>query len=104
MARSPPTFALDAVREMGVGYPDQELIAAIVGRRIDPKDLSRHDRERPVLFSAAHGSEIRAWRFVSEANQAEKDKGHLYGFPISVSPPIYPGAYSPTGAVFKKKR
>ena len=104
MARPPPTFDLQAFERMGIGYADQELIAAVVGRRIDPKDHSRHDARRPVLFSAAHGSGMQAWRFVQKANREEKAKGHLFGFPITVSPPIYPATYSPTGAVFKKKR
>ena len=39
-----------------------------------------------------------------KANNTEKKKGSLFGFPISVSPPIYPGVYSPTGAVHKKLR
>ena len=104
MRQAPPSFHLAQVKAMGVGYPDQELIAAMVGRSVDPKDHSRHEPDRPVLFSAAHGSGIEAWRFVTKANDDEKGKGHLHGFPISVSPPIYPATYSPTGAVFKKKR
>lgn len=76
----------------------------MAGRCVDPKDKSRFDPDRPVLFSAAHGSGMEAWRFVEKANGEEKAKGHLFGFPITVSPPVYPATYSPTGAVFKKNR
>ena len=79
-------------------------MTAIAGRCIDPKDRSRLDAERPVLFSAAHGSGMEAWRFVAKANNEEKAKNHLFGYPISVSPPVFPATYSPTGAVFKKNR
>lgn len=104
LRREPPSFNVQAFRDFGVGYPDQELISAVAGGCIDPKDTSRMDPGRPVLFQAAHGSGMEAWRFVEKANREEKDKGHLFGYPISVSPPIYPAAYSPTGAVFKKNR
>lgn len=102
--RQPPSFNTAAFREFGVGYPDQELVTAVAGGCVDPKDKSRHDPHRPVLFSAAHGSGMEAWRFVAKANDEEKEKGHLFGFPLTVSPPIYPATYSPTGAVFKKNR
>jgi hypothetical protein len=71
---------------------------------VDPKDSARHKEGRKVLFSAAHGSGLDAWRFVTKANDEEKQKQHLFGFPISVSPPVFPAMYSPTGAVFKKNR
>ena len=104
LERGPPSFNLQAFKRFGVGYPDQELVSAIVGRCVDPKDSARHKEGRKVLFSAAHGSGLDAWRFVTKANDEEKQKQHLFGFPISVSPPVFPAMYSPTGAVFKKNR
>ena len=79
-------------------------MTAVAAGCIDPKDKSRFDPLRPVLFSAAHGSGLEARRFVAKANDEEKAKGHLFGCPITVSPPVYPASYSPTGAVFKKNR
>ena len=104
LERGPPSFNLQAFKRFGVGYPDQELVSAIVGRCVDPKDSARHKEGKKVLFSAAHGSGLDAWRFVTKANDEEKQKQHLFGFPISVSPPVFPAMYSPTGAVFKKNR
>lgn len=83
------------------GYPDQELIAAIVGGRIDPKD-SLPDGD--VFFGSNHKSGLEAWRFVTKANEVEKEKRHLFGFPTGASPPIFPAMYAPTGAVHKKTR
>ena len=104
LKRKDASFNTEAFRDFGQGYPDQELITAVAGRCIDPKDKSRFDSNRKVLFSAAHGSGMEAWRFVEKANAEEKEKGHLFGYPITVSPPVFPATYSPTGAVFKKNR
>ena len=104
LKRGPPSFNTDAFRRFGGGFPDQELISAIAGRCVDPKDWGRHEVDKQVLFSAAHGSGMDAWRFVTEANKVEKDKQHLFGFHISVCPQVYPAMFSPTGAVFKKNR
>ena len=82
LKRGPPSFNTDAFRRFGGGFPDQELITAIAGRCVDPKDWGRHEVDKQVLFSAAHGSGMDAWRFVTEANKVEKDKQHLFGFHI----------------------
>ena len=94
LKRGPPSFNTDAFRRFGGGFPDQELITAIAGRCVDPKDWGRHEVDKQVLFSAAHGSGMDAWRFVTEANKVEKDKQHLFGFHISVCPPVYPAMCS----------
>ena len=72
LERGPPSFNLQAFKRFGVGYPDQELVSAIVGRCVDPKDSARHKEGRKVLFSAAHGSGLDAWRFVSKANMKRR--------------------------------
>ena len=54
LKRGPPSFNTDAFRRFGGGFPDQELISAIAGRCVDPKDWGRHEVDKQVLFSAAH--------------------------------------------------
>jgi hypothetical protein len=105
MTQGQPSLKAHAFATFGKGYPDQELIGAVVGRSIDPKDgnPSRH-LDKAVLLGANHGSSVPAWRFITKANNEEKRKQHLYGFPVQLSPPIYPATYSPTGAVHKKNR
>jgi hypothetical protein len=95
------SFVASAFKALGAGYPDQELIAAIVGGRIDPRD-SLPDGD--VFFGSNHKSGLEAWRFVTKANEVEKEKRHLFGFPTGASPPIFPAMYAPTGAVHKKTR
>ena len=101
MARAAPSFIPEAFARLGVNYPDQAIISVVVHGTIDPKD-SLADGD--LFFGSNHLSGLSSWRFVTKANDAEKEKGHLFGFPITVSPPIYPAMYSPTGAVHKKTR
>ena len=101
MRRGPPTLRAEAFEALGRCYPDQEIVWAVVDRGINPKD------EQPpaqTVLGTNHMSGLRAHHFVSKANNTEKEKGHLFGFPISMSPPIHPAVYSPTGAVHKKLR
>ena len=101
LRRKRSSFSADAFLNLSVGFPDKELISAIVGGNIDPKDtLPKGD----VFFGSNHSSGVNAWRFVTKANNVEKEAGHMFGFPVSVSPPIFPGMYAPTGAVHKTTR
>ena len=101
VARPEPAFDVKMVAALGATYPDHEVIGAMCGRKVDAKD--RWDRTK-VMFATNHISGQRAWRLVDKANTQYKRKGHMFGFPISVSPPIHPAIYSPTGAVPKKTR
>jgi hypothetical protein len=89
------------VRVLGEQYPDKEALAAMYGQSIPAKNLWPADS---VLFGTNHKSGLRSWRFVNKANEGYKQRGEIYGFPITVSPPIFPAMYSPTGAVAKKLR
>ena len=55
LKRGPPSFNTDAFKRFGGSFPDQELISAVAGRCIDPKDWGRHEVDKKVLFSAATG-------------------------------------------------
>ena len=101
LRRPEPAFDVAMVRQLGSAFADQEVIGAMCGRRVAAKN--RWKREK-VMFATNHGSSQRAWRLVNKANEQYKTQGHMFGFPISVSPPIHPGIYSPTGAVPKKTR
>jgi hypothetical protein len=101
MTRADPTFDLDMMRALGDPYPDKEALAAICGRSVPAKNLWPVDS---VMFGTNHKSGLRSWRFVTKANEEYKAQGQLFGHPISVSPPIFPAIYSPTGAVMKKLR
>jgi len=84
-----------------MNYPDQEVIAAVAYRGVDPKDT------RPIyqaVIGTNHASGLKAHKFVTKANNTEKELGHLHGHSPLVSPPIYPAVYSPCGAVHKKLR
>ena len=99
--RPAPSFNLINFRRLGVGFPDQELVNAVATRSIETKDKTPVEL---TLYGTNHKSGLDSWRFVTKANEVEKEKKHLFGFPTAVSPPIYPAMYSPTGAVLKKDR
>jgi hypothetical protein len=101
MVRSDRTFNIDMVHALGGPYPDKEVLAAICSRSVPAKDLRPAES---AMFGTNHKSGLRSWRFVDKANSEYKRQGHLYGFEISVSPPIFPATYSPAGAVVKKLR
>jgi hypothetical protein len=101
MTRPEPAFDLEMVGQLGAYYPDQEVVSAICGRSI----RSKNSWPSPsTLFGTNHGSGIASWFFVNKANEGYKKGGQMFGFEISVCPPIYPAFYSPTGAVHKTDR
>ena len=101
MARPPPSFNVHNFKLFGQGCPDQEMVHAIATRSIETKDTASLAK---TMFATNHQSSQNAWRFITKANNTEKGAQHLFGYPISVSPPIFPAMYSPTGAVHKKDR
>ena len=101
LERVPPTLKAVAWKALGEFYPDQEIIWAVANRGVNPGSWSV---PKQTVLGTNHASGLKAHQFVHKANNTEKNKGHLFGFPISVSPPIYPAVYSPTGAVHKKLR
>ena len=101
MARVESTFNKEAFASLGRCYPDQELISAVVGGCVDPKDSLP---EGDVFVGSNHKYSMAGWRFVTKANNVEKEKAHMFGYPISVSPPVFPAMFAPTGAVHKKTR
>lgn len=96
-----PSFNLTNVALLGATYPDQELVGAMAGRRVSSKERSKPAN---VMFGTNHQSSAASWRLVNKANSEYKAQGQIFGFPISVSPPITPAVYSPTGATSKKTR
>ena len=102
LTRKDSSFNAVAFQKLGATFPDQELIAAVAKGCLDPKDS--RPKESDLFFGANHTSGLEAWRFVTKANNVEKKAEHLFGFPISVSPPVFPAMYAPTGAVHKKTR
>lgn len=101
VTRPPPTFDLEMVGKLGAFYPDQEVVSAICSRSVRSKNKWPCDQ---TLFGTNHGSGLASWFFVNKATEGYKKGGEIFGFPISVSPPIYPASYNPTGAVHKTDR
>ena len=101
LVRPKPAFNIEMVRQLGTVFPDQEVIGAMCGRKVAAKASWARDK---VMYGTNHASGLRSWRLVNKATTQYKAAGHLFGFPISVSPPVHPAIYSPTGAVPKKTR
>lgn len=101
LVRPEPAFNIGMVKKLGAVFPDQEVIGAMCGRKVAAKASWPRDK---VMYATNHASGLRAWRLVTKATKQYKAAGHLFGFPLSVSPPVHPAVYSPTGAVPKKTR
>ena len=69
-------------------------------RGVQPKD----DTSSNSAFmggNSKRGLELQKW--VSDANDVDKDLGRMVAIGVQHSPPVWPGNWSPTGCVDKKK-
>ena len=99
--RPPASFDAKAVAALGGACGDQELVGALVGRRVTAKSSWAR---KHVMLGANHQSGLKAWSFVDKAIRGYRKEGHVLTFPAEASPPVYPVLFSPTGAVPKKLR
>ena len=68
MARVESTFNKEAFASLGRCYPDQELISAVVGGCVDPKDSLP---EGDVFVGSNHKSSMAGWRFGQQRGEGE---------------------------------